>query len=289
MGRAVFLDQIGTLAEPLVVFRIVSAGFCNVIVQVQKHLVAHPFPVVDGPVALHQLPQTGIQIFALALQLQKERLMIDAGAEVVQLLVRNAQPAGQHLGGTLDAVAETGDVHLRLGLHGAAEHGHGIGVVKEHRVRTVFFDIAADIQHQRDVAQRTENAGHTAGIAHVGIHTVALGNFNLVAPHVDIAVKHRTEYAVRPRQCFFSGKGGRDLRFRTVHGRADLLTGGGDAFQPVGIDIHQSEFRIVKGGKRQQIPHDIAGKDEAACSDKGDFFHDTRSCPKNTVILYGIV
>ena len=45
--HAVFLDQVGALAEPPVVFRVVAAGFGDVLAQRKKHLVADDLLVVD--------------------------------------------------------------------------------------------------------------------------------------------------------------------------------------------------------------------------------------------------
>ena len=63
--------------------------------------------------------------------------MIDAGAGVVDLIVRRADPIGQHHGGTLHRVAQTGDLDKSLSLDGGTQHRHRVGVVEQHGVRAV--------------------------------------------------------------------------------------------------------------------------------------------------------
>ena len=81
-------------------------------------------------------------------------------------------------------------------LHCTAEHGHRIGVVEENRTRTIAFDIAADVEHERNVAQCTEYARNTACVTDVGVDAVLFGDQNIVLPYVDIAVEYGTKHTV---------------------------------------------------------------------------------------------
>ena len=199
--------------------------------------------------------------------------MVYARTGVGHILGLSADPFSQHLRRSLNAVAQAGHFHPGVGLHGLAKHAHGVGVVQEYRFWAVFFDVAADVQHQRNIAQGPENAGHAAGVAHIDVHTVFLGNFNVVAPDVDVAVEHGADHAVRAFQRLRPVHGG-GYRRLIAEGGVDFVHACGDFFQPQGIDVHQSNVAILKGRKGKQIPNQIAGKDVAARADESEFFHE---------------
>ncbi len=67
--RAVLLDQVGALAEPPVVLRVVPAGLGDVIVQVQEHLVAHLLLVIDLLVGLDRLADRRVGVLSVPLVL----------------------------------------------------------------------------------------------------------------------------------------------------------------------------------------------------------------------------
>ena len=176
-------------------------------------------------------------------------------------------------------MAQAGHFDLGVGLHGLAEHAHGIGVVQEHGLGAVLFDVAADVQHQGNIAQGPEDAGHAAGIAHVDVHAVLLGNLDVIAPDVDVAVEHGADHTIRAFQRFRPVHGGSNRRL-VAEGRVDFVHAGGDLFQPQGIDVHQGNVAILKGRKGKQIPHQIPGKDIASSTDKSKFLHGANSFAK---------
>ena len=273
---AVFLDQVGTLAEPCVVFGVVAAGFGNIVAQVNEHLIAYPFTVINLRILDHFL-QSGVQIHAVVFQLQIKCLMIDTGAGIDQLIIGNLQPIRQHMGSALNTVAQTGDVHVGILLHGVAQHGHGVGIVQEHRPGTVGFDVPADFQQQGDVTQSAENTGNTARIANVGIHTVLLGNLDIMSPDVNAAVEHGAKHTVRALEGFRPVCSGSDLAVRAFHGFLDPLAYLTDIFQIIGIAIHQSNLAILECREGQQVAHTACGELQASCANKRKFFHRSAS------------
>ena len=202
--------------------------------------------------------------------------MVHARAGVGDLVHRRADPLGEHVRRALHAVAQAGHFDVGVGLHGLAKHRHGVRVVQKHRVGAIFFNVGANVEHQRNIAQRAENAGHAAGVANVDIHAVFLRNFDIVAPHVNVAVEHRAEHAIGAGERFGAAERGRHLRglARSVH---NLLHAAANALEPVGVDIHQRDLGILKRRKREQIAHHVAREREAACADKRKFFHDRSS------------
>ena len=169
-------------------------------------------------------------------------------------------------------MAQTGHFNVGVGLHGFAQHGHRVGVIQEHRIRTIFFDVRADVEHQRNIAQSAEDAGYAARVADVDVHAVFFGNLDIVPPNVRVAVEHGAQHAVRTGQ-----------RFRTAERRGDLrrlagrvhnpLYAAADSIQPFGVDVHQRQLAVFKRRKRQQIAHNVPREDKAARTDECKFFH----------------
>ena len=196
--------------------------------------------------------------------------MVHACAEIVDLRCGDSKPVCQHRDRSLYAVTQSSDVNLCAGLHRLAEHRHGIRVVEEYRVRAVFFNIVANIEHQRNVAQRTEYAGYAPRVADVRVHAVLFGNLNVVPPDVDVAVENRTEHAVRAFQRRFSIECSGDFRAAT-HCAVDLFDHPGDEREPLRVYVHERDLRVRKCRECQKIPHEIARKDKAARADKRKF------------------
>ena len=185
---AVFFDQVRALAEPGVVLRVMPARLGDVIAERQVHLVAHELLVVDFGRLADRLVDQGVGVLAVQLEIEVPGLVIDAGAGVGHIVVARPDPAGQHAGGALHAVAQAGQAQIGLAGHGAAEHRHRVGVVQHGHIRLgVALDVASDIEHDRDRAQGAEDARHAARIADVHIHAIFLGDFNIVAPDANPA------------------------------------------------------------------------------------------------------
>ena len=125
-----------------------------------------------------------------------KRLMVYAHALVRNFIVRHIEPLRQHFDGVLYAVAQSRHFHARIFLHGSAQHRHGVCIIQKNGARTIFFDVAAYIQHERNIAKRSENARYAARVAYVDVDAILFGNDDVVFPHVDIAVKDGAQHAV---------------------------------------------------------------------------------------------
>ena len=269
--RAVSFNQIRTFAEPSVILGIVAAGLRDIIAQMPEHFVAHLLLVIKLGI-LQLLCKLWVQVLPVVLQLEIERLMVDARTEIIDLVHRRFQPLRQHGDRPLHAVAQTCDLDVCFGLHGLAEHRHRIRVIQKNRVWAVFLDIPANVQHQRDIAQSAENAGDAARIADVDIDAELHGDLNIIAPDVDPAVEDRTQNAVRTGKRLRAALRRGDCCVRT-HGRVDLSDCGGNPFEPLRVGVHQRQLTVRKGWEREQIPDKIAREDKAARADKCKFFH----------------
>ena len=236
-----------------------------------EHFIAYLLLVVEFR-SFQLFCEFRVQILPVVLQLQIERLMVDARTEIVDLVHRRFQPLRQHCDCPLYAVAQTRNLNVCFGLHGLAEHRHGVRVIQENRIRAIFLNIPADIQHQGNIAQRAENTGDAACIADVDIDAKLHGDLNIIAPDVDAAIEDRTQNAVRAGKRLRAALRRGDLRVR-AHSGVDLSDCGGDPFEPLRVGVHQRQLTVFKGREREQISDKIAREDKAARADKCKFFH----------------
>ena len=113
-------------------------------------------------------------------QLQIIGQMIDAGAGVFDFIHRDIQNFAEFFNTVLYAVAQAGGQYLGRGLlHGAAKHGHGVGVVQKDRVGAVALNVLQHVQHDGNGAQKTENARRVPGVAHIDLNTVLFADFQI--------------------------------------------------------------------------------------------------------------
>ena len=206
--------------------------------------------------------------------------MIDAGANVGDMIHRRADPAGQHRYRALDAVAQTGRLNETRAPHRPAQHRHRIGVVKQNCVRTKFFHVRHDADHHRNRPQRTEHATDTARVADVGIDAVFFGNQNVVLPHTHVAGQNRAQHRIRALQ-----------RLAPVHRRHDtrrILAAVNNALhrtfreiESFTIHVHQHQCGIFQQRIRQDVAHQATRKSQTTGTDKCNFCHNFLLAPKN--------
>ena len=82
---AIFLDQVGALAEPPVVLRVVTARLGDIAIQVEEHLVAHDLFVVDFGALGNRLADQWVGILAFPLIVEIPGHVVDAGTGVGNL------------------------------------------------------------------------------------------------------------------------------------------------------------------------------------------------------------
>ena len=102
----------------------------------------------------------------LVLEPVEERLVVDARAEVGDLVDGNAAEPRDQLHRPLHRVAEADDVLLRRALvDELADHRHRVRVVEEPRARAQLGHVVADREHHRRRAQRADDAADAERVA----------------------------------------------------------------------------------------------------------------------------
>lgn len=198
--NAILFDQVGTLAEPPVVFRVVSARLGDIFSEREIHFVADNLHVVNFFARGNGFMDLRIRVHAVDFEIEIPRLMVDARAGVGDLIQSRAYPPAEHLRRPLHRVTESRRRDKTLALDRAAQHRHRIGVVEQGRLRAVFFHVAHNIHHRVDGAQETKNPRRSARVAHIGIHAVLLGDFDIVPPDLRAASQDGCQHYIRALQ-----------------------------------------------------------------------------------------
>ena len=101
---AIFFNEVGTFAEPRVVFGVVSAGFGDVFSDGEIHLIADLFGVIYFRSLGDGFVNERVGVFAVPFVFEIPSLMIDASADIINFVERRADPFGEHHGCALHGV-----------------------------------------------------------------------------------------------------------------------------------------------------------------------------------------
>ena len=175
-----------------------AGGLRHIVIKRQVQLVANDFLVVHLLVFPDGLVNEGVHILAFVQEVEVESLMVDARAGVGYFIRRDADPPRQHGCRALHAVAQAGHGHVGvLLLHHPAQHSHGVGVVEVDRIGTIPGDVLCDVQNGVHRAQEAEDAAGAAGIAHIDIHPVFLGDEDIMLPDVHVPRQDGGDHPIR--------------------------------------------------------------------------------------------
>ena len=268
------VDQVGPVAldEPGHVFAEVLAGLGDEVAQPLQHLVAHPVPVWHAALS-GNLADEGVQVFPGALEAQVECHVVDAGAEVVDLLQWNTDVIGKLASRSLDAVAETHSFDRAGAADGPAIHGHGVDVLQKRHVGAQRFHVAAHLQQHGDGAQAAHDAADAQRVGDGLAQPVALGYFEvdhggrLVAADLDHA-----DGVVCAVQCRAPVGGRLDGR-GCLQRLGDLARHDLGGVQPLRVDVEQADRGAGQFGEAEDVAQQVLGKHRTAGADEGDFWH----------------
>ncbi len=228
---------------------------------------------------LHHFPDAGIEVFAIALETQVKRHVIDARAEIIDLLNRHADVGGQMFCCALHAVAQPHRLDCTRPVQRPTVHRHGIDVVEVQDVGAEFLHVAGHVQQHGDGAQPAHDAANAQRVGDGLAQTVAFGDLEIGdrgglvtadLDHVDGVISAVEGGAAVG--CRFDGR---------VHAQrpSDFAGDDFDGVQPVGIDIVQSDGRIAQLSEAEDVNQQVFGEDNATCADEGDFWHEIRGEP----------
>ena len=198
--------------------------------------------------------------------------MIDPGAAENQLVVGHLEPPGQHLAGTLHAMAQP-DVRPPGGtIKGPAVRRHRVDVVEQQRVRSEPIQLVPELDQHGNGAQRPEDAARAKRVADTLLDAVTLRDFDVIGVGFQAALLKGGDDVVGTAYRLAPVGGRLDPRREpaAVDQRLDQVA---RLRQPSRVDIHQGERAGLKRRRQQNIAAQVAREHHAAGSDKGDFRH----------------
>ena len=272
----VALELVVVSHEPGHILCAVLAGLCGEVAEPPVQLDPHP-PTQALGVAFDRLVEAAVEVLAVMLEAQHERLMVEAGGEKVDLLHRHSDDLGQLLVGVLDRMTQPDHVRVAAALPDRPrEHRHRVGVVEQDAVRAQLGHVVRDRQQDGDRPQPPEDTADPQGVADrlaqaVPSRDLEVAQRCLEPPDLDLV-----DDEVRPLERGTALEMGLDLQVRTgglVDRPGDLLGRG----QALSVDVVQDDRRSGELGEIDQIREEDTGELNASCADQSDPRH-VRDC-----------
>ena len=275
------VDQLGifVLDEKGQIFRVVFAGFRHIIPEALHDFKAHHVVVLFGQLRRAPLDFRVKVVAASVGDFQQPCHMIDAGdlcAHII-LFIGHADGFQQALGAYLDAVAQPHGLYARIALHGAGQHGHGIGIVEEPGIRAYVLHVARKVHHHRDGAQCAKDTPDAQRIGNGLPQPVLFGYFK-VRDGAGVIKAH-----LNGVDCIVGTAQGGAAVFNAAIGFdagfvAQIVVQGGQhevAFlQPLGIDVIQCDDAVRQRRGKHAVTEYVFGKYGGTGSQKCDFGHE---------------
>jgi len=200
--------------------------------------------------------------------------VVDAGADVVDLLEGHADVAREFARGALHAVAQPHRADLGGAVDRPTVHRHRVDVLQERHVGADLLHIAAHVEQHWDGAQAAEDAADAERVGDGLAQAVLLGDLEiddgggLVAAHLD-----HTDRIIGAIECAAAVGGGFDGRV-PVDGLGDFIGDDLRGLQTLWIDIEQADGAIGQFREAENIIEQVTSEYGAPCADKCDFCHD---------------
>ena len=157
-----------------------TVGFGGIITETLQHINPYLlfFPVFF--MILKAFQQSGDHVFTIMFYRNVPGLMIDSGADDIQLFSGDPQNlCDLHFSVDL-SVAQADGLYPAVFVAGPGSHGVGIGIIQHNSSRLCHFpDIFAEIQHFCDHSLSIHDPSCTQSVSHTLIHSVLQGNFNI--------------------------------------------------------------------------------------------------------------
>ncbi len=197
-------------------------------------------------------------------------LVVDAGADVVELTLPGAENLRDLLGSVLDAMAEPDRVDLAVFDRRPAVHRHRIGIVQELRAGLCHLaDVLAEIEDHRNVALAIKNAASTDRVADALIDAIFQRYPDIVGIGFEAADTHAADDIARALKCPAAVGGCRHPggEFVGLHNPVEDRL---DHREVVLAQIRQGKLDVAKLRHGKNVREELLGEADAAGADNGD-------------------
>ena len=268
--RILVLDEIGQI------LRVMLAGLGHIIAEALHDLKAHHVVMLFRKGSRTAL-DLRVQVFAVTGDLQQPRHVVDARDFPLHLIViGHVQMLEQRGRANLHAVAQAHRFDARIALHGAGQHGHGVRVVQEPRVRADLLHVMGKVHHHGNGAQSTENAADAQRIGDGLPQTVLLRHLKirygagLVQAHLD-GVHHIIRTAKRRLAVFYAAV------FFDIGFVAKVVVDGSEHeiafFQPLRVNVVERNGAFSQRRRYHAVTQNIFGKNGRTGTHESNFRH----------------
>ena len=222
-----------------------------------------------------------IDVLSVVNQFQKPCLMVDARDACLEfrhvVVFFNAERLEKAADAGLDGMAEADRLDGRVAQQQSRQCAHGIRIIQKPRIRTDFRHVFREMEH---VFARTEGAEETTNAKRVrdGLTETVFrrnreinGFRNRVVPYAN-----GVDCKIRPAQCFlsvFDTAIGLDGRLVAVDIAVQRRKHRFRLFQPLRIDVVESDFRVLQSGSAEDVAKDVFAENGTACAKECDFCH----------------
>ena len=208
-------------------------------------------------------------VLAVVTELNVPSLVVDAGSDDVELLLRYAEHLGDLPVATLHAVAQADRCHPAVVVGGPGEHRHRVGVVEQAAAGLGHLaDVAADTEDHRDAALAVHDAASGQGVAHALIDAVAQRHVDVGGERLDSAHAHGAEHVASARYRLAAISSGAQLDPVEAVGADVPLRQLADHVEVVRADVGQRHLERGEFRDREKIAEQLAGKPDAAGADE---------------------
>ena len=210
-------------------------------------------------------------VLAVVAQVDVPGLVVDAGGDNVQLLLRHAKHFRDLPVPALHAVAQADGLHPAVVVGRPGEHRHRVGVIEQAAARLGYLtDVAADVEDHRDAALAVHDAAGGQGVAHALVDAVTQRHVDVGGKRLDAADPHRTEHVACARYGFAAvGGGAQPDPVKAVGADVPLRQLANHVKVPL-ADIGQGQFERVELRDGEKIAEQLAGEADTAGTDERD-------------------
>ena len=210
-------------------------------------------------------------VLAVVAELHVPGLVVDAGGDDVQLLLRHAQHLRDLAVAALHAVAQADRLHPPVVVGGPGEHRHRVGVVEQAAAGLRHLaDVAADAEDHGDATLPVHHAAGRQGVAHALVDAVAQRHVDVGGERLDAADPHRAEHVASARYGLAAVGGGAQLHPFQAVGADIPLRQLADHVEVGLADVAQGHLQRVEFRDREKIAEQLAGEADAAGADECD-------------------
>jgi hypothetical protein len=239
-------DEVG------VVLGVVLRAFCDEVAEAPHQLEAHLVRAV-ALVAVHRIEEARIEINPVLLDLEVEGHVVDARARERDAVRVLADVAHELVERALHAVTQADGAHIAGARDRLHVHAHRVRIVQQPRLGAELHHVLAKAREHGERAQRPEQSAGAGRVGDRKVQAVLARDLEVDECRIEPADLHHVDDKVGVAQRLAPIERRLDSRVRTQCLR-DLPTQVRPDLEPVAVDVHVAERRVLELGNERMSP-----------------------------------